>query len=302
MAIDYWNDMQKDFVCFIQEFISVIFQLVCLSRLGTDDILSNLVLFVTLIVFAGPYLNIWITFIHHICIKHDIMPYLPKAFAIMVMHLCGALLATVIVTNLSRDWSKKIVWKSRPVSNSSITGYEYDWGVQFFEEMTAVTSLLIGCAYLFWLQIHEGVEAKIQKLKRKKNTTPYFDINFFLRLTLLVASVSRAFPSAHLSFHISVYLRGMELIDWPSFSAHVVGGFVGLLISIALVKSRIYVYSMVGPSDTSEDTESDPILAKSIFTDTTINPNGLVDPGAGTLYKQNRYAPLRVSLHGGNYL
>jgi hypothetical protein len=230
------------------------------------------------------------------------MSYIPKAFAIMVMHLLGALLATVIVTNLSRDWSKKIVWKSIPVSNSSITGYEYDWGVQFFEEMTAVTSLLIGCAYLFWLQIHEGVEATIQKLKKKKNTTPYFDINFFLRLTLLVASVSRAFPSAHLSFHISVYLRGMELIDWQSFSAHFVGGLVGLVISVVLVKSRIYAYSMVGPSDTSEDTESDPILSKSIFTDTTINQSGLTDPGQGTLYKQNRYAPLRVSLHGGNYL
>jgi len=300
--IKYWDDTQQTIVCFVQELISVAFQLTCLSRLGTDEITSNLVLFLTLIVFAGPYLNIYITFIHHICIKEDIGWYLPKALFIMVMHLCGALIAFQIVTNASRDWSDNIVWKSKPVPNSSIPGYEFNWGVEFYEEMTGVISLLIGCAYLFWLQTHEGIQDKIQNLKENNNPIPYFDINFFLRLTLLVASVSRAFPSAHLSFHISVYLRGMELIDWQSFSAHFVGGLVGLVISVVLVKSRIYAYSMVGPSDTSEDTESDPILSKSIFTDTTINPSGLTDPGQGTLYKQNRYAPLRVSLHGGNYL
>lgn len=297
--LNYWDDTQQTVVCFFQEFTSVAFQLTCLSRLGTDEIISNLVLFLTLIVFAGPYLNIYITFIHHICIKEDIGWYFFKAVFIMLMHMGGALIATLIVTKSSEDWSNNIVWKSRPVSNSSITGYEFNWAREFYEEMTGVTSLLIGCAYLFWLQTHEGIQEKIEKLRQDKNPIPFFDINFFLRLTLLVASVSRAFPSAHLSFHISVYLRGMELISWEQFSAHVVGGLVGLLITVVLVKSRKFVYCKVPPARNPESSQTQSV---SVFTDPTINPSGLIDPGQGTLYKQNRYVPLRVSLHGGNYL
>jgi len=295
--IKYWDDTQQTIVCFIQEFISVAFQLTCLSRLGTDEITSNLVLFLTLIVFAGPYLNIYITFIHHICIKEDIVKYLPKAFFIMVMHLCGALIAFQIVTNASRDWSDNIVWKSKPVPNSSIPGYEFNWGVEFYEEMTGVISLLIGCAYLFWLQTHEGIQEKIAELKNNNNPIPYFDINFFLRLTLLVASVSRAFPSAHLSFHVSVYLRGMELITWDQFGAHIVGGLVGLLITVMLVKSRQFVYRKVPSANNSHESQR-PLM----LNDPTIDMNGLSDPGQGTLFRQSRYTPLRVSLQGGNYL
>lgn len=298
--LKYWDDTQQTIVCFIQELISVAFQLTCLSRLGTDEIISNLVLFLTLIVFAGPYLNIYITFIHHICIKEDIGLYFFKALFIMVMHLCGALIATLIVTNSSQDWSDNIVWKSRPLPNSSIPGYEFNWGVEFYEEMTGVISLLIGCAYLFWLQTHEGIQDKIQNLKEKNNPIPYFDINFFLRLTLLVASVSRAFPSAHLSFHISVYLKGMNLITWDQFGAHVVGGLVGLVITVVLVKSRQFVYGKVPPANNSH--ESQGLLMPSQLKDQTIVTNGLTDPGQGTLFRQSRYTPLRVSLQGGNYL
>jgi hypothetical protein len=215
------------------------------------------------------------------------------------MHLCGALLASVIVTNLSKDWSPNIIWKTRPVPNPSLPPLKFAWGVEFFEEMTAVLSLLIGCAYLFWLQKHEGIPDKIEELKKLGDTTPYFDINFFLRLTLLVASVSRAFPSAHLSFHISVYLQGMELTTWDQFTAHLLGGLVGVFITIVLVELRKYVYKKTPPAN---GTESLPILSTSVFTDRTINPSSLPDTGQHTLYKQNRYAPLRVSLQGGNYL
>jgi len=222
----------------------------------------------------------------------------------MAMHMCGALIATLIVTNSSEDWSNNIVWKSRPVSNSSITGYEFNWAREFYEEMTGVTSLLIGCAYLFWLQKHEGIQEKIEKLRQDKNPIPFFDINFFLRLTLLVASVSRAFPSAHLSFHISVYLRGMELISWEQFSAHVVGGLAGLLITVVLVKSRKYVYEKTPPENPADNSQAVGLLSRSI----TTNNNTEIEEGSqlGTeslaQFKQNRYAPLRVSLHGGNYL
>jgi hypothetical protein len=215
----------------------------------------------------------------------------------MVMHLCGALIAFQIVTNASRDWSDNIVWKSKPVPNSSIPGYEFNWGVEFYEEMTGVISLLIGCAYLFWLQTHEGIQEKIAELKNNNNPIPYFDINFFLRLTLLVASVSRAFPSAHLSFHVSVYLRGMELITWDQFGAHIVGGLVGLLITVMLVKSRQFVYRKVPSANNSHESQR-PLM----LNDPTIDMNGLSDPGQGTLFRQSRYTPLRVSLQGGNYL
>jgi hypothetical protein len=311
--IDYWNEYQQIFISFVQEFISVAFQLICLSRLGTEDILSNLVLFLTLIIFAGPYLNTWITFIHHICIKQDLKKYFPTAIVILVMHLCGALLASAIVNGTYNSWAKNIIWKAKPAYNpihytnitengaqtSIVTASEFNWWVDFFEEMTAVVSLLIGCAYLFWLKHHEKIEERIQELKKNGDTTPYFDINFFLRLTLLVAAVSRAFPSAHLSFHISVYLRAMEIITMDKFWAHFCGGLFGLIITVVLVEMRKYVYKKTPPA---RGPESLPILSTSVFTDPTINPKDLTDSRQDILYKQNRYAPLRVSLHGGNYL
>jgi hypothetical protein len=308
--LDYWSDKQQIIVALIQELTSVMFQLFCLSRLGTDEIFSNLILFLTLIIFAGPYLNTWITFIHHIFIKEDIKKYLPVAIFIMVMHGLGAFFASLLVVNISRDWADNIIWKPKPVYNpihytnitesdgtqkTIITSSQENLGVEFFEEMTGVTSLLIGCVYLFWLQKHEKIQEKIDKLKKDKNPTPFFDINFFLRLTLLVASVSRAFPSAHFSFHISVYLRGMELISWNQFGVHLAGGFTGLFITIFLVQFRKYVYGVVPPSQ--DNTQS-----VSIFTNQKTEDSATVAAGSNTLFRQNRYTPLRVSLQGGNYL
>jgi hypothetical protein len=122
--LDYWSDKQQIIVAFIQELTSVMFQLFCLSRLGTDEIFSNLILFLTLIIFAGPYLNTWITFIHHIFIKEDIKKYLPVAIFIMVMHGLGAFFASLLVVNISRDWADNIIWKPK-TSIQSNTLHQY---------------------------------------------------------------------------------------------------------------------------------------------------------------------------------
>jgi hypothetical protein len=92
----------------------------------------------------------------------------------------------------------------------------------------------------------------------------------------------------------------MELISWDQFGAHVVGGLVGLVITVVLVKSRQFVYGKVPAANDSH--ESQGLLMPSQMKDQTIVTNGLTDPGQGTLFRQSRYTPLRVSLQGGNYL
>jgi hypothetical protein len=54
----------------LQEWMAVTFHLVCLSRLETTaDIKSFMVLFLTLVVFTGPYLNAWLLYTDYIFFK-----------------------------------------------------------------------------------------------------------------------------------------------------------------------------------------------------------------------------------------
>jgi hypothetical protein len=67
---DYMSTILANFVAFLQEFLAVTFQLVSLSRLEkTAGLKSSLVLFLTLVVFTGPYLNAWLLFIYNIWFK-----------------------------------------------------------------------------------------------------------------------------------------------------------------------------------------------------------------------------------------
>jgi hypothetical protein len=322
-AIKKYLSLKKETILsFIQEPFAVAFQLICLSRLGTGEITSNLVLFLTLVVFSGPFLNTWLMIVDHIFIKKDLENYSLRAIIIWILHGLGAALASWIADKGHYGWSQYIIWNAKPTNEKHtkyitwdarptnqtevytniaivevLPGSKFEWGTHIFEEMTGVLSLLIGCIYLLWLS--ENEKRIRPKLQANKDLPPLMDIQFYLRLTLLVASVSRAFPSAHLSFHISVYLRCMNLIEADPFWAHVVGGLFGLVLTIIFIRIRLYI-GWEGIEDPGQKAGQTLVTPQSISTFTA--DAGELAVGGATLFRQNRYTPLRVSLQGGNYL
>jgi hypothetical protein len=214
----------------VQEWMAVTFHLVCLSRLETTaDIKSCMVLFLTLVVFTGPYLNAWLLYTDHIFFKElsigveKILWNFLLGVLIAGAHVLGSLTASAIV----RDWSSKsnstIKWELTPIEQEK----DNDLSTHVLEEMFAVASLLIGCVYLLWLK-------KMRNDKPEKDNEkgiPRIEIRFYFQLTLLVAAVSQAFPDAYLSPHVACYKFFMNRISVAVLFCRLGGGAVGFLIS-----------------------------------------------------------------------
>ena len=224
-------------VTVVQEWMAVTFQLVCLSRLeATADVKSLLVLFMTLVVFTGPYLNAWLLFADYIFFKDWSPSYMigeniGVGILISASHVAGAVTAKTIVNAWQENSKSTITWDTL----ADTTVNDVYVGVHFVEEMFAVSSLLIGCVYLLWLR-------KIKKDKPEKEHEvgiPKIEITFYWQLTLLVAAVSQAFPSAYLSPHILCYKRFMGQITNNILFSRLGGGAVGLLISSMWVFCRV---------------------------------------------------------------
>ena len=267
----------ESFATYVQEYFAVIFQLITLSRLGTGEITSNLVLLLTLVVFTGPLLNTWLMLVQHICIKGDVFIYLPVAIVIIGTHIAGSCTSWAIVNAAQPEWSKNnITWVEIP--GKIDTGNKL---IEFLDECFGVLSLLIGCVYLFWLQIHDKeVQDKIKEVKNDKRKPPWFDIQFFLRLTLLVASVSRAFPTAHLSLHVSIYKWGTGQITPETFWSRFGGGILGVFLTVVFALVRTKFRAALDLPDEDEQDESKIRLTQ----------------------KGAEMVPFTVSFRGGNYL
>jgi hypothetical protein len=110
-------------VAVLQEYLAVTFQLVCLSRLETTaGIQSVLVLFLTLVVFTGPYLNGWLLYMDFICFKkwadpeneknnvYMVVEHVGVGIAITVAHFAGALTAWGVVKDLQHKANSTITW------------------------------------------------------------------------------------------------------------------------------------------------------------------------------------------------
>jgi hypothetical protein len=106
-------------VLVLQEFIAVTFHLVCLSRLeATPDIKSNLVLFLTLVVFTGPYLNAWLAFAEYIIFKHwkecsMTLENIGMGVAITAAHVVGSVLAWGLVPWMQNPSADTITWNKK---------------------------------------------------------------------------------------------------------------------------------------------------------------------------------------------
>jgi glucan phosphoethanolaminetransferase (alkaline phosphatase superfamily) len=142
------------------------------------------VLLLTLIVFNGPFLNLWLVVVDYACIEDGFSRRRSKTLVVIF----GAQIAAIYMAHffynlMQNDWKSTITWTDFNISSKEANAHYY-WPTMI-EELIAVTSLLMGFLYLAWL-----------RPEHKETNTPKIDIQFFLSLTLLVAACMRAFPTA----------------------------------------------------------------------------------------------------------
>lgn len=230
----------------LQEAGALIFNIICGSRLGSRDyyfnvnvnqtdstyniakdpslvsdtsLASTFVLLLTLIVFNGPFLNLWLVVVDYACIEDGFSRKKWYTFGVIVgSQIAAIFLAYFFINVMQNDWKSTITWPKTSTIEWTEHNAHYYWPTMI-EELIAVTSLLMGFLYLAWL-----------RPGHVESATPKIDVQFFLSLTLLVAACIRAFPNAHLAPHVSTYLLASGQITGWEWFWHVLGGVVGVLV------------------------------------------------------------------------
>jgi hypothetical protein len=328
----------KFVVTFLQEFGSVAFQLTCLARLGTHDwfykvtdsasglnvsgtpdlassfsVASTLVLFLTLLIFTGPFVNTYLTAVDYLIIDRDFsfqLVGLVYFLGILGAHIAGAFTAAAIVTD-AKDRAH-LTWQIPSITN--VNGYDNTGAV--IEEAIAVCSLMVGFLYLKSMD-NSKKERKKDEIETKKdsdkqafkNIMPYVPMKFIMRLTLLVACVCRAFPDAHLSPHVSIYKARMGLDETWGF--RIGGGLIGVLITVVWWYMRLWYTKMLEEWDgkKTEDgnnEEKTPALKSDLEATGSSTSRSLTrqpSVGPSTITTEARMHPsgLRISLADSRY-
>ena len=237
-----------------QEFGAVLFNLVCGSRLGDHDYFYNVtspdsnsiytkgadalyisnaslssmfVLFLTLHVFRGPYLNFWLVSLDYICVKTEDPnnnPSILNGFTkfarlccIFVAHLVAVGVACALIPEVRKNSKSTLMWPEITTGKKS----DLQGGYIFLEEIVAVCTVLVGFLYLAWLKKY-----KDDKMQLGDVDPPQVDVEFYIRLTFVVAACKRAFPTAHLSPHVSTYMWWTGQIDPAEWAAHFFAGVI----------------------------------------------------------------------------
>jgi hypothetical protein len=246
----------------LQESLAVVFHLVCLSRLGTNDyyypvtqkdeyrndinpaaslaseskLASTLVLFLTLLVFDLPYINVWLYLNYFIGYTDDTKididsrkrKRIVTCVLVIVLYFAMTAAAWQFIKNISNVREGSVTW----VVSADLSDYpdtKTNHLTEFFEELFAVFSLLVGVYYLV-------IDSAFTK------------IGFILKLTVLAAALFRAFPGTHLCPHISLYLVLMKFTNVETFLARSFGGLVGF--GLALLYKRALTTPTLTPTPT----------------------------------------------------
>ena len=219
---------------------------------------SNLVLLVTLVLFQFPFLNGYIVFMYETCVIGGVSGPTGALRVLLCLVMTGVqLLAVLCATQLifgvqnAQDPWKALTWMvSKEKLEASDDGR--NMGSEFLEEFVAVTALLVGYVHLTYLNFEYDKKqearlfaspallfAKIEPVVRKLAVP----MPFILHVTLLVAGLLRAFPTAHLSPHVSLYLALMGYTTWGAFGWRMFGGVVGFFVAYVMFWG-VYVRSV----------------------------------------------------------
>jgi hypothetical protein len=109
---------------------------------------------------------------------------------------------------------------------------------EFCEEFLAVMALLVGYIHLTYLNfgqhgLFRSPEHFFSKLSPLVLQLP-IPMTFIMQMTLLVAGLLRAFPTSHLSPHISCYLLSMGYTTWARFYFRLLGGGAAFIVTYCL--------------------------------------------------------------------
>ena len=246
---------------------------------------ANLVLFVTLVVFQFPYLNGYIVFMYETCVLGRISnTFVSFLRVLLCFFLVGFQLAGVAaahafiwaVQNTQKPWKGTITWLVPNAKGLSASDSGRDLGVELLEEFVAVTALLIGYVHLTYLNFEYGKEPAVKLFRSPVHlfaTIPKpvqqlaIPLPFILQVTLLVAGLLRAFPSAHLSPHISLYIALMGYSTWEAFWFRMLGGILAFMVAYMLFWGAYVRRTRVHKDANGEDGSRElklPLLAQAV--------------------------------------
>jgi hypothetical protein len=177
--------------------------------------------------------------------------------------IAGVAAAYGIIKWLQGHWSDSITWIV-PAFKATDEGRIYE--AEIFEEFLAVTALLVGYIHLVYynfqtkdIQIFYAPSHFFSELKDGEKKLP-IPLPFIMQVTLLVAGLLRAFPTSHLSPHISCYLLIMEYTTWSGFGCRVGAGIAAYFVTLAwfwgLYSQRNGLYSTKSKDSQNTNTDS----------------------------------------------
>jgi hypothetical protein len=237
----------------LTEFGAVLFQLICFSRLGSKDyyylvnqkadfaqydnsqlepsLASNFVLFVTLLIFQFPFLNGYILFMYDTCvIGRTSFKRIGTCLILTGIQIIAVVAVWQIIRAAQENWKGTITWI---VPQVQATDDGRDFGAEFVEEWFAVMALLVGYIHLTYLNFEPLFCSKAHTFSDFSKEVLDFGIplTFIMQITLLVAGLLRAFPTSHMSPHISCYILAMGYTTWPAFLTRMAGGVLGFALT-----------------------------------------------------------------------
>lgn len=206
----------------VKEFVAVMFQLVCYSRLHSFDLFNGpLVLYVTLIVFSFPFLNPYLFAVLRLGPWNKGTSWFGvifQTFLIACAQCGGGIVAALISNSVNSVWSSSALVRVNSVVNGIgvEAGSMYidnfsnkERGLAFLEEFVAVLTLLVGVIHL--MECHAA-----SLLKNRPSAVPppppvdgifALPSELVFQVCVLVAGILCAFPSAHQAMHVSIFLE-----------------------------------------------------------------------------------------------
>jgi hypothetical protein len=249
--IDESISYQTLFIRSVTEFSAVIFQLICFSRLGAKDyyylvnqnadfarydnsqlepsLAANFVLFVTLLIFQFPYLNGYILFMYDTCVVgRSSLQRKGSCLILTGIQIIAVVVVWSIIRAAQEHWKGTITWI---VPQVQATDDGRAWWAEFVEEWFAVMALLVGYIHLTYLNFEPlFCSSKHTFSDFSPEVLDYaIPLPFIMQITLLVAGLLRAFPTSHMSPHISCYIMAMGYTTWPAFFLRMAGGVAGYI-------------------------------------------------------------------------
>jgi hypothetical protein len=243
----------------LKEFVAVLFQLLCYARMGNYDFFNGpLILFVTLTVFGFPFLNSNLFTLLRFgpwnkSSEFSVLGMLSQVVCVAFAQILGAAAAAGAWYNIVGRWKMlgEAVDNGILYTNTSVHGAVYnslDSNVEqeaglaqfsiFMDECVAQATFLIGLIHIAEVTL-PGLLASAAwstppQLKPKHTPVP---LHFILGVCVLVAGVTRAFPSAHQSPHVSFYLLvtrrlGTEGVDVHACWLRIAGGVTSLVLAL----------------------------------------------------------------------